>query len=100
MCYQTVVTATGRAQAGVCLVMRKRPELWIVKSMRFHGPNMVIYEIVSGAHQTFIIKKYLPSSTIDHLPDLEEALNRFPGREPIVMGDLDADIGILQNPQN
>ena len=37
------------AQGGVGLVMRERPEGQIAESTHFHGPNMVIYEIISGA---------------------------------------------------
>ena len=33
---------------------------------------------------------YLPLSTIENLPDLEEALKRF--KDPIVLGDLNVDL--------
>ena len=39
-------------------------------------------------------------STLGNLPELEEALNRFPGRDPIIMGDLNIDARRLQNPRN
>ena len=41
-----------------------------------------------------------PPSTLYHLPDLEEAINRFLGRDPIFMGDLNKDIRRIQNPRN
>ena len=41
-----------------------------------------------------------PPSTLNHLPDLKEALNGFPGIYPIVTGELNMDIGRMQNPQN
>ena len=47
-----------------------------------------------------LIRAYLPPSTLDHLPNLEEALNRFPDRDPVVLGELNADIGCLRNPRN
>ena len=68
--------------------------------MRFHIPNVVICKIVSSTQKTPLLKAYLPPSTIDHLPYLEKALNRVLGRDHIVMGDLNADIRCLQNPQN
>ena len=81
-------------------ILRERPEVCIVKPTRFHGPNVVSCEIVSDAQRNPLIGAYLPLSTIDCLEYLEEALNRFPGWDPIVMGDLNADIDHLQNPQS
>ena len=45
-----------------------------------------------------LIGAYLPQSTLDHLPDLEEALNRFLGKGPVFLGDINTDIGCLMNP--
>ena len=58
----------------------------------------MICEVISGNQLTPIIGEYLPPSTLDHLPDLEEALNRFLGRYPVVLGDLNADFGRLSKP--
>ena len=80
--------------------MKERSERWIVKSMRFHGSNVVSCEIVFGAHQTSLIRAHLNLYIIYHLPYLEEALNHFPGREPIVMEYLNEYTGSLQNPWN
>ena len=60
---------------------------------------MVSCEIVSGDQITPLIWVYLPSSTMCHLPDLEEALNRFPRRDTVVLGDLNAGIFGLKNPR-
>ena len=57
-------------------------------------------EIFSDAQKNQLIRAYLPPYTFDHLLDLEEDLNRFPGIKPIVMGDLNSDISRLQNPQS
>ena len=43
---------------------------------------------------------YLPPYTIDHLPDLEEALNHFPGSYYIIVGGFKTNTGRLQNPQS
>ena len=37
-----------------------------------------------------LIGEYLPPPTLEHLPDLEELLNCFPGRDPIVLGNPNA----------
>ena len=39
-----------------------------------------------------------PPYTLEHLPDLEEALARFQYQDPIVLGDLNSDIIQAQNP--
>ena len=59
---------------------------------------MVSCKIVSGGKWTPLIGAFPPPSNIDHLPDLEEALNRFLGRNYILMGDLNAGTSRLQNP--
>ena len=48
---------------------------------------MVICEIVTGIKWTTLVIAYLPPANMDRLPDLEEALNRFLGRDTIVMGN-------------
>ena len=79
---------------------RENLEGWIVESMRFHGTNMVSCKLISGNQQTPIIGEYLPLPTLYHLPDLEEAQNRFQARDPVVLGYLKADISRLRNPRN
>ena len=74
-------------------MLRKNLEGCIIGSMRFHGPNVVSYKIVAGNQLLPLIGAYLPPSTLEHMSDLEEVLNRFLGRYHIVLGDLNAYIG-------
>ena len=39
-------------------------------------------------------------STLDRLLDPEEAFNRFPGRDTIFVGNLNTELGCVQNPRN
>ena len=78
----------------------KNPSNQLVESTHFHGPNMVICEVVADGKRTPLIGSYLTPSTLDHLPDLEEALARFRYQDPIVLGDLNANIGQYQKPRN
>ena len=94
---QAVITAAGGDQGGVGLVVRERPYEWSLGSMRFHGPNVVICKIVSGGQNTLLVRAYLPLSTLDQLPDLEEALSQLLGKDYIIIGHLNADIGRLWN---
>ena len=58
---------------------------------------MVSYKVVARNQRTPLIGGYITPLTLEQLPDLEEALNRFPGREPVVL-DPNADIDRLRNP--
>ena len=56
------------------LVVQEITKVWSMDSMHFHRPNMVKCKVVFGGQRTPFIGAYLPPSTLDHLPDLEEAL--------------------------
>ena len=58
--------------------------------MHYRGPNMVNCEIITGLTRTPLVGVYLPPSTLEHLPDLEEAIQRF--RCPIFLGGLNVDL--------
>ena len=66
--------------------------------MHYHGPNMVIYKIVTRITQTQLVDAYLPLSTLEHLPDLEEALKHF--RYPIVLRYLNVNFDEARSPQS
>ena len=51
---------------------------------------MVNYDIVTGLTWTPLVSAYIPMLTLEHLPDLGEALHRF--RDPIVLEDLNVDL--------
>ena len=53
---------------------------------------MVICEVVVGGKRNLLIGAYLLSSTMYHLSELEEDLTRFRDQDPIVLGDLNANI--------
>ena len=95
---QKITTAAVDAQGGVGLVVRDRPQGWSKESTRFHGPIMVICEVITNK-KTPLTGTYLPPSTLEHLTDLEEALAHFQNQEPIVLGDLNTNIQ-SQNPRS
>ena len=64
-------------------MMRERPVGWGIESMRYHRPNVVSYEISTKLTRTPLICAYLHASMLEHLPDLEEALQLF--RDTIVL---------------
>ena len=90
-------TSTGRDQGGVGLTTRERPNRWGIYSTRYHETNVVICELVTGLIRTPLVDAYLPLSTLNHMPDLEEALKRF--KDPIVLGDLNMDLNKSRIPR-
>ena len=78
------------AQGGVGLVTRERPIGWGIESTRYQRPNIVSCKIATGITQNPLVGAYLPLSMLEHLTDLEEALQHF--RDPVVLGDLNMDL--------
>ena len=71
---------------------REWPDGWGIESTRFHGPNVVSCEIVTGPTQTPLVGAYFPPSTLEHLPYIKEALQRLKGWVPIILGDIKVDL--------
>ena len=71
---------------------REQTNGWGVESMRFHRPNVVSCEIFTGPNQTPLVGAYLPPFTLENLTDVEEELQRFKGRDTIVLGYLNMDL--------
>ena len=89
-CLTAHPTSTGGSQGGVEVVTRERLVRWGIESTRYHGPNVVSCYLVTGLIRTPLIGAYLPPSTLEHIPDLEEALKRF--KDPIILWDLNMDL--------
>ena len=72
-CLATIPSSARGAQGGVCMVTRECSNGWGIESTRFHRTNVVSCEIVSGHTRTPLVGAYLPSSTLEHLPDGDTA---------------------------
>ena len=68
--------------------------------MRFHGPNVIICEVMIGMSRTLIVGVYFPPSIMAHLLDIEDDLACFWGQYPIVLVDLNVDLDEDQNPRS
>ena len=99
LCLPAISTESGGEQGMVGMVVQDRPQGWNIESTRFCGPNVVICEVITGVKKTPLISAYLPPSTLERLPDLEEALKLFRDQYPIVLGDHNSNIGQAQNPR-
>ena len=91
-CLAELPSSARRAQGGLCLVIREWTNGWGIKSTRFHGPNVVSCEIVTGNTQIPLVGVHLPPLTLDHLPDFKESLHLFKVLESIVIGDFNVDL--------
>ena len=76
---------------------RERPVRWGIESKRYHRPNLVSCDILTRITRTPLVGAYLPLSNMEHLPDLEEAMQPF--RDPIVLGYLNMDLNGAIIPQ-
>ena len=92
VCFPAITTAAGSAYVGVVLVVRDQPQCWRLE--------LTSCEVVTNIKWTPIIDAYFPTSTLEHLPYLEDSLERFQDQYPIVLGYLKADIGQYHNPHS
>ena len=88
--------STHKNQGGLALAVRddgsERTKHWSVESLVRHGPNVLSCLLITGTQRTPLIGAYLPPSSLDDLPDLEAALQRFPNSKPTLQGDLNVDL--------
>ena len=89
-CLTVQPSRSGGYQGGVGLVTIMRPLGWGIESMRYHGPDVVSCELVTGITQTPLVGANLTPSIMDHLHGLEEALKQL--RDPIVLRELNVDL--------
>ena len=71
------------------MIVQDQSQVWSIDLTRFHGPNVAICEVVTSK-RTQLIGAHPPLSTLEHLPDLAEALTKFYHQNPILLGDLNA----------
>ena len=76
-CLTAHPTRNGGDQGIIGIVTRERSVGWGIDSTRYHEPNVVRWELVTELIRTPLFYAYLPPSTFEHLPDLEESLKRF-----------------------
>ena len=80
--------------------MKEWSDWWGIESTHFHGQNVVSCEIFTGPTWTTLVGAYLPHSTLEDLPDVNEVLQQFNGRDPIVLGDLNMELENTRSSQS
>ena len=84
--------ANGGAQGGASLVVQDQHQGWSIELTRFRCLDVVSCKVAADGKRTPPIGAYLPPSTLEHLPELEEALTQSGDQEMIVLGDLNGNI--------
>ena len=92
----------------ICIICQwhcaESTQWWSIQTWNQYSDQwcVVIYSlgkiVLPGRKKTILIRAYLTLSTLNHTPCLEEALNQFPRRVSILIGDLNRDIGSFQKP--
>ena len=97
-CSSVQSSSARGSQGSIGMVTKERPVRWGIGSMCYNRPNVIICEIVTGLTLTPLVGVYLPQSMIEHLSDLEDALQHF--RYYIVLGYLNVDLNEARSPQS
>ena len=95
-CLPAWTASSSGYQGGMRLVSQECQMVWSLELMHFHVPNVVSCVVVIGASWTLIVVAYLLMSTMGQPLDLEEAMARFQGQDPILLVDLNVDLDEAQ----
>jgi hypothetical protein len=83
--------AVSRHQGGIALVAR-RTDAWCLEATRHHGRDVLSAVVICGNHRIPLIGVCSPPSSLNSLPELVAALDRFAGRDSILLGDLNVNL--------
>ena len=96
--YRVVATdAPSRHRGGVALFYRPSP-LFKVEAVREYGPNILSFEVATGAQRWYIIRCYLAPDDAETIERIVAALGDKPrGTALIVTGELNMDLEDTEN---
>jgi hypothetical protein len=85
--------AVSVRQGGIALFWKDN-DLYEIEKSKIRGPNMLSFELVTGEMRFYVVGAYLlPSDPGTALLHIEQAWKECPnGCEPILLGDLNANI--------
>ena len=79
-------------QGGISLFWRAS-DLYEVKEVELQGPNVLSFQLVSGATRYYIVGCYIPPNNLTTLTHIEQAWMACPkGCLPIMLGDLNVNL--------
>ena len=77
VCLQMRKTEAEVAQGEVRLVIQDQTQGWSIEATNFHELNLVRCKFITNGQCNPIIGTHLRNPTLEHLPDLEEALTHL-----------------------
>jgi len=84
--------AISRHRRGVALVWREG-NAYEVEETRFYGPNVMTFQLVTGADQYYVVRCYIPPFNRTTLDDVRTAWGHCPsGARPLLVGDLNVNL--------
>jgi hypothetical protein len=92
--------ASSKWQGGISLFWRTS-ERYEIKEVELHGPNVLSFQLVSGATRWYIMGCYILPTNLTTLTHLEQAWLACPkGCLPILLGDLNVNLTAPHNRRN
>jgi hypothetical protein len=87
-------------QGGISLFWRAS-DLYEVEEVELHGPNVLSFQLVSGATRYYIVGCYILPNNLTTLTHVEQAWMACPKScLPIVLGDLNINLAAARNKQD
>jgi hypothetical protein len=67
--------------------------MYEIKEVELRGPNVLSFQLISGATRWYIVGCYIPSTNLTTLTHVDEAWQACPkGCLPILLGDLNLNL--------
>ncbi len=86
--------AVSCSQGGVALAWRENNLKFEVKSVLFHSPNMLTFQLTTGDEQIYVVGTYIPPNCTRRVEDIRRAAEAcLAGCKLLVMGDLNINVG-------
>jgi hypothetical protein len=96
--YNVQATHTPSAWQGGISLFWRAGDLYEVKEVELHGPNVLSFQLVTSAAIYYIVGCYIPPNELTTLTHVEQAWMACPkGCLPIMLGDLNANLAAMRD---
>ncbi len=89
--------APSKWQGGISLFWRTS-RMYEIKEVEMRGPNVLSFQLISGATRWYIVGCYIPPTNLTTLMHVDKAWRACPkGCRPILLGDSNVNLAALRN---
>jgi hypothetical protein len=89
-----VLRATSPQQGGIALLWTEEHQHFKVKTVNIVSPNMLMFLLIIGGVQFFVMGAYIPPADTTGVDDLRNAWAKCPANcKPLLLGDLNINFG-------